>query len=102
MGRSVLAVMLPSQAVKKSPPLAVPDICSKIIRTKMTKSPWCVVFFHVTKDGSELPTAYASHKNAPNVRLFARTRSEMALTHCSLEMTKRSDSSLFPKQVLVG
>lgn len=56
-------------------------------------------FFHVMKDGSKLPTAHASHKNAPNVWLFARKYSEMVLTHCSLNITKGQDSSLFTEHL---
>lgn len=56
-------------------------------------------FFHVTEDGSKLPTAHASHKNAHNVQLFARTCSEMALTHCSLEIKEGLGPFLFPKHL---
>lgn len=53
-------------------------------------------FLHVTRDGSELPTAHGSHKNAQNIQLFARTCSERVLTHCSTEIAKEKIPPSFP------
>jgi len=95
MGSSLLAASLKGSRYK--PTTCCPRYLFQNHQAKNEQVSVACDFFHVTKDRSEVLTAHASHKNALSICLFARTCSEIVLTHCSLEITKGPDSSLFRK-----